>query len=236
MMKLLKLELTKNKISTYFFATFCIFIVGLGFTFLLAYMPQIESTGDVALFNNWNEFISLISIIFIASFSVLSAVMHTKFTVEEYTGKRALLLFSYPLSRSSILFTKCSLVFVFTVIAFAVCNVGTIVIFALISNIFGIMPELFNTSMVPDLLTISGISALLSASVGLISMRVGFWKKSLVATVVTSFLLIAPFSNMLSMFPQYSSIARLIGMAVMLVIGLFIFFGLLAKVNKMEAI
>lgn len=243
MIKLIKLELAKNKLNIYMWATLCIFVFGLGVCFLTAYIPQLEGTSaampssvDITMFSQWSNFISLISILFVAAFSVLSAVMHTKFTVEEYTGKRAILLFSYPLSRSKILFAKCSLVFLFTVIAMMISNIAAISIFAAISNTFGIMPELFNSSMIQDLLTTSGISALLAASVGLVAMRVGFWRKSLVATVVTSFLLIAPFSNILSLFPEYSFVARLIGMGILLVIGLLIFVELLSKVNKMEAL
>ncbi len=243
MLKLMKLELAKNKLSTYLWACLGIFIFGFGFCFLTAYIPQLEqldgampSSVDITMFGNWGNFISLISILFVAAFSVLSAVMHTKFTVEEYTGKRAVLLFSYPQSRSKILFAKCSLVFLFTVIGVMVCNLLAIGMFAAISNTFGIMPKLFTASSMPELLTTTGISALLAASVGLVSVRVGFWRKSMVATVVTSFLLIAPFGNILSLFPQYANTARLIGMGVTLIIGLIIFTGLLSKVHKMEAL
>ncbi len=67
-------------------------------------------------------------------------------------------------------------------------------------------------------------------------MRVGFWRKSLVATVVTSFLLIIPFGNMMSFIPENYLQIRLIGMVVLLVLGLVVFMELLSKVNKMEAL
>jgi len=124
MIKLIKLELEKNKISSYIVASFLILIFGFGVCFLTAYIPQIEQSQqmiqirggvslptDLSMFSQWNNFISLISIVFVAAFGVLSAIMHAKFTVEEYTGKRAILLFSYPIKRSKILFAKCSFVF-----------------------------------------------------------------------------------------------------------------------------
>ncbi len=90
--------------------------------------------------------------------------------------------------------------------------------------------------MWPNLLVTTGVSALLAASIGLIAMRIGFWRKSLVATVVTSFLLIIPFGNMMSFVPENSLQIRLIGMVVLLVLGLVVFMELLSKVNKMEAL
>ncbi len=243
MLKLIKPELIKNKLNTYLLASVCIFIFGLGFCFLFGFAPQLESQVDgvlppnikMSMFNDWNHFISLISILFTMSFGILSAVMHTKFTVEEYTGKRAVLLFSYPQSRRKILFAKCSLVFCFTTCFSFISNIIAIGIFAFFSNIFQILPEQFGASLLPTLLSVSGVCSLLAASVGLVAMRVGFWKKSLVATVVTSVLLVAPFSNLMSLFPQNSSSIRLIGMGVLLAIGLLVFIELMLKVNKMEA-
>jgi len=162
--------------------------------------------------------------------------MHAKFTVEEYTGKRAILLFSYPIKRSKILFAKCSFVFFFTAIAVSICNIVAISMFAFLSNTFHILPNLFTGEMWPNLLVTTGVSALLAASIGLIAMRIGFWRKSLVATVVTSFLLIIPFGNMMSFIPENSLQIRLIGMVVLLALGLAVFMELLSKVNKMEAL
>lgn len=243
MIKLLKLELQKNKLLPYTLATFAIFIFGLGFCFLTAFIPQLEglygtmpTVVDVAMFTQWDNFISLISIMFVAGFGILSAVMHTKFTVEEYTGKGAILLFSYPQSKSKILFVKCSLVFFFTFTGCLLSSVLAILIFALCANTFGIMPQPFSGSMVSELLSILGVSSFMAASIGLIAMRVGFWKKSMVATVVASVLLITPFSNALSLLPQYSDLIRILGMGILLLISLLLFLELFFKVNKMEAL
>lgn len=249
MIKLINLELERNKIRSYIVASFLILIFEFGFCFLIAYIPQIEQSQqmiqirggaslptDLSMFSQWNNFISLISILFVLAFGVLSAIMHAKFTVEEYTGKRAILLFSYPIKRSKILFAKCSFVFFFTAIAVAICNIVAISMFAFFSNAFHILPNMFTGEMWPNLLVTTGVSALLAASIGLIAMRVGFWRKSLVATVVTSFLLIIPFGNMMSFIPENSLQIRLIGMVVLLALGLAVFMELLSKVNKMEAL
>lgn len=243
MMKLIKLELERNKLITYIVASLSILICGVGFCFLIAYIPQLEQMRlggsmppEMLMINEWSSFIALISVIFVAAFGVLSAVMHAKFTVEEYTGKRAILLFSYPIKRSKVLFAKCSLVFFFTVIAAFICNIVAISIFVLCSNTFHILPNLFTSKMWLDLLMTIGISALLAGAIGLVAMRIGFWRKSLVVTVVASILLAAPFGNMVSLFPDHSLVIRLIGMMILLAIGFAVFAELLTKVNKMEAL
>lgn len=243
MLQLIKLELRKNKITTYLQASMWIFIVGLSFCFIFGFIPQIEdargellSPSEIALVTNWSNFSMLISIIFTMAFAILSAVMHTRFTVAEYVGKGAILLFSYPQSRSKILFAKCSLVFVFTLLAVLICTTLAILIFATASNLFGILPATFTLSMVPNLIFMSCVCGMLASSVGLIAMGVGFWKKSLIATVVTAIILLSPFGNIVALLPQYSLTIQLMGMLTMLIIGTFIFVRLFLNVNTMEAL
>lgn len=241
MRKLIRLELAKHKLTTYLQAVLWIFMVCLGLTFLFAFAPRIESVDgvvlkDMEMFQQWDGFISVISILFTMPFSILSAVMHTKFTVEEYTGKRASLLFSYPQSRGKILFAKCILVFCFTAASMFVCNAAAILIFGVCSNLFGILPEPFGLGLLPTVLSSSGVCCFLAASIGLIAMRVGFWKQSLVATIVTSVILIVPFSNALSFLPEYSGMIHLAGMAMLLILGLLIVAELMRSVNKMEVL
>lgn len=247
MMKLIKLELERNKLKPYIMASLLLLAFGFGFCFLTAYMPQLEPSQlsqytdgtistDISIFTEWKGFISLISLLFAASLGVLSAVMHAKFTVEEYTGKRAILLFSYPIKRSNILFAKCSLVFLFTVIAVTICNIAAIGTFALFSNVFHIMPLKFTFETLGTLFITTAVSALLSAGIGLVAMRIGFWRKSLIVTIITSFLLIIPLSNLMSFSPENSLLINLIGMGILLLLGLMLFLELLSKVNKMEAL
>lgn len=78
--------------------------------------------------------------------------------------------------------------------------------------------------------------SLLAVAVGLIAMRIGFWRKSLVATVVAAIILITPFGNVVSLSSQHSFSIYLIGVVVILILGLLIFIEISSKVNKMEAV
>lgn len=243
MIKLIRLELLRNKISTYLISSIIIAIVVLGFCFLFGYGPQIEASKGVLssdtafeIFMTWKGCMPLIGTISLFSFAVMSAVMNGKFTVEEYAGKKAILLFSYPVKRSQILFAKCSLVFSFTCIAMFTCNIVVVSLFAAISNVVGILPEIFTASEFLYLLKTTAVLSLLAASVGLVAMRIGFIKKSLSWTIVSAFILVGPFGNLFSLFSDSTFTVMLIGMAILLVIGLIVFLELLSKVNKMEAL
>lgn len=243
MLKLIGLELRRNKISTYIISSIIITFVVFGFCFLFSYGPQIEASrgvnsnaADFEIFMTWKGCISLIGAISLLCFAVMSAIMHTKFTIQEYTGKKAILLFSYPVKRGQILFAKCSLVFSFTFLAMFLCNMAVISLFGAISNIVGILPETFTNVEFLYLIKISVMLSLFSSSVGIVVMRIGFIKKSLSWTIVSSIILVAPCSNVFSLFPKYSFSIVFIQMVVLLVIGLIVFFELLSKINRMEVV
>lgn len=244
MIKLIGLELRRNKISTYLSSSITIAIVVLGLCFLFGYGPQIEASRGVLPSNNtafeifmtWKVCIPLIGTIFLVSFAVMSAIMNAKFTVEEYAGRKSILLFSYPVKRSRILFAKCILVFSFTCIAMFSCNIAVVCLFGAISNAVRILPETFTTSEFLYLLKTTAVLSLFAASVGLVAMRIGFIKKSLSWTIISAIILVGPCGNLFPLFPDRTFTIMLIGMAILLVIGLIVFLELLSKVNKMEAV
>lgn len=67
--------------------------------------------------------------------------MNTKFIVEEYTGRKNLLLFTYPQKRSQILLAKFTLTFVFTFAALMLSNVAALLLIGLIGNMTGLVRE-----------------------------------------------------------------------------------------------
>jgi len=169
-------------------------------------------------------------------FGILSSVMYAKFVVSEYMGKGLLLLFSYPIKRSHILFAKCSLVFCFTVVMMIVCNMITLSGFGLISNIFHFIKLPFNLSVIVHLMKTTLILALLSASIGTVAMRIGFWKKSVPVTIVTAVIIASPCSNLVSFALDQSGSVMISVMLILLTIGIAAFIGIARKVNQMEAV
>lgn len=69
MKKLIKLELKKNNIRTYVIASFIITITMLGFLYLFAYVPMLESNDtDMAIFSGYNNLIPLFGVLNMAAF------------------------------------------------------------------------------------------------------------------------------------------------------------------------
>ncbi|MBU5675245.1 ABC transporter permease [Alkaliphilus sp. MSJ-5] len=243
MLKLIRLELRRNKLTGYKVASGCIFLGILALCFLFAFMPAIvESQGDIlsakelAMFSGWNNLIAMMSTISMTSFAVLSTVMHARFIVTEYTGKRAILLFSYPIKRSRILWAKCSLVFWFTTGMMFLCNLAAITLFGICSNLFQILSEPFTITTFTYLLTTTLILSLLSGAIGLIALRIGFWKKSVPITIVSAVILASPCSQLFSFFLDSSITVMLATMLLLLTIGFVIFLGLTRMVNRMEVL
>lgn len=241
MFRLMKLEWRKNRIKPYVLSGMAILLFCFLFCFLIIYIPQIEisqnipTPTDMTMFMQWEGFMMLMSTLLFGSFAVLSAVMHARYTVEEYTGKHAILLFSYPVNRGKLLFAKCGFIFCFTVGFTFVGNLIVQSAFGLLSNTFSFLPTAFDLTAFQYLVKISLIYAVLSASVGLMALWVGFWRKSLVVTIVTAVLFISPFSNIASLFPTSSVTMLLIGVAILLLLGLLAFARVLSRVNRMEA-
>ncbi|EFG89224.1 hypothetical protein CLCAR_1100 [Clostridium carboxidivorans P7] len=97
MIKLISLEMHKFKIKTYVLASVVSCIVLLGFTYLISVISRVEKDPLFQSYSNIFKFIGIMSMII---FTVLSAVMYSRLVIEDYVGKKLVLLFSYPVSRS----------------------------------------------------------------------------------------------------------------------------------------
>lgn len=243
MLKLIRLELQRTKLTNYLIAASCILLSTIAFSFLFAFMPAIaKSHGDIlpptelAMFSGWTNLITMLSTISMVFFAFLGAIMYAHFVVAEYTGKRAILLFSYPVKRSRILWAKCNLVFWFTASAMLLSNVVAITLFGLSSNLLHIIDEPFTSTLFIYLLTTSLILCLLSSAISLIALRIGFWKKSITLTLVSVLILANPCSNLFAATLGNSTFIMLATMVFLLMISFILFLSLTKSVNHMEVL
>lgn len=243
MLKLIQLELRRNRLSAYWIAALSITLTLVGMGLLFLFLPLImETTGEYVpysekmMMGSWNGMIPLLSTLAMVAFSILSAAMHARYVISDYSGKRLLLLFSYPLPRKKILWAKCCLVFVFTVVMLIICNLAATCLLGLLSNIFHIIPETFGPDQILHLLLSSLVLSLLAGAVGMIAMRIGFWKKSVTVAIVSSVVLCCPFSNLFAASAGGGIPLMTAVMIVLLAASLVVFCSLLQKVNRMEAL
>lgn len=230
----MRLELKRNKISTYVISSLAFTVVMLGFLYLMAYAPQLEPNDQdlKQLFMNYRNIILLISVLNMAVFCILSAVMYSKFIIEEYAGKRAILLFSYPISRKKTFAAKIAVVSLFTIIAMILSNLIIFTIFGVTEGTFPLMAKtniIFATQVIKTTL----IMAILAAGLGIVATGIGFIQKSVPATIISAVLLCSLVSNLV-LGNLTSDIPSIVFTAIAIIAGLVITNILASKVNHME--
>lgn len=245
MFKLIKLELHKNNLKPYFIATLFIALFMLGFIYLTAFIPVIEADSisavvEIDIFSKYISIFTLISVVAMALFSILSTTMYSKFIIDDYLTKKSYLLFCYPIKRRSIFCAKYILVSVFNILFCILSLLIVYGIFILTEFIFHIVPDTLNISDLFGIIKNIIIIAFISNSVGIVSMRVGFWRKSSIVAVVTSFIISTVFCNIVSNIFLSNKIADnsflVITMVCLIIISILILFTLSNRINKMEVL
>ena len=90
-----KLEIKRNNLKPYITAVVIMFFVIIGMLYLFAAIPKMDPTeSDLDMFKSYDSITTLTCLLDMVCFAILSSVMYAKFVVEDYAGKRALLLFS----------------------------------------------------------------------------------------------------------------------------------------------
>jgi hypothetical protein len=209
----------------------------LGFIYLFAYAPHIDPDPDLQIFANYNSIISLFSMLSMAVFATLSSIMYTRFVIDDYKEKRAILLFSYPIRRDKILFAKLTVVFLFTMTMMIICNLLAFGIFSVSESISPLVDGMLSVQTLLRTLKVTVIMAVTAAEIGITATGIGFLRKSVPATIVSAVLLSSLFCNI--MFNSTSDINKsdmtsVIFMSITVITGLAVAFVLMKKVNHME--
>lgn len=206
----------------------------LGFLYLFAYAPMLEPNDkDMAIFSGYNNLIPLFGVMNMAVFCVLSAVMYSKFIIEDYSGKRPILLFSYPVSRKKIVLAKLSVVCGFTIIAMVISNLIIFLIFCITENFIHLVIGDFTFSIMVQAVETTLVMAFIAASIGVVAVGIGFIKKSVPTTIVSAVLIASLICNIV-VNTTSSRITMYMFAAVMILIGTIFGVFLIKKVNIME--
>jgi uncharacterized protein ycbO len=234
MKTLIRLELKKNKLNTYIMGGIIITIIMLGFLFLFAYAPLIEPNDkDMEIFSGYNNLIPLFGVFSMAVFCVMSSVMYSKFVIEDYSGKRTILLFSYPVSRKKIILSKLGVVSGFSVISMIACNLIVFLTFGIIENFIHLVGKDFTLSIMLKVVENTLIMSLIAASIGIVAVGIGFIKKSIPTTIVSAVLIASLMCNIV-INASLSRVTMYVLTTVMIFIGTVFSIFLIKKVNVME--
>lgn len=230
MTKLIKLELERINLRPYLMSSAIFCIVQLVFTYFIAYVAQVEQEVQFMNYRNIFLFTGAISALL---FGILSATMYARLIIDEYSGKRLALLFSYPVGRKKIFIAKILIVLLFVMLSMFICTMLPIGIFALTETFSPIVSDIITN----DILITAFLSMLVSlvavSAIGLLSMRIGFIKKSIPTTLISAFILSGIYGNV-GISSAGNSAISLIIVGVSLLVVLAILFTLSGKINQME--
>ncbi len=236
MIHLMKLEIQKNKIRSYMYAIIIITITMIGFIYLFAYAPQIEPNDpDMLIFAGYDNVIQLYGVVNMAVFCVFSCVIYSQFIIEAYKGKQLILLFSYPVNRKKVFFSKISIVLLFISLAMIICNIIVFSIFSITESIIPIIADTFSIAVMLHALKTTFIMVISAASLSVIATGIGFYTKSVPSTIIAGVILSSLFCNIV-----FNSLANemilLIFMMIALLAGTVVTILLMNKVNKLEVL
>lgn len=234
MIKLLKLELKKQNIRTYIISSIIVSIVMLGFLFLFAYAPQIDSNDkDLSFFAGYKNIISLFSMFNMFVFAVLGSVMYSKFIVEDYMDNKLILLFSYPIPRKKVLLSKIMLIGGFVILAMILSLLFNFVTFISLDYFLKWMNDSFSMAFFVELIEKSILMTIFAFCVSFFACALGFIKKSVPTTIVSAMILGSMLSN--SGVSNNKSLIYIFAIILIcLTVGSFVY--LLNKVQKMEVL
>lgn len=185
LLKLISLEIRKNKLSSLFKAAAIVNLAILAFMLMVLFLDQTES--DPAFISYPDVFEGLF--VFVkAAYIIFASVIISKLVIDEYKNNTITLLFMYPISRKSLMTAKIIIVFVFTFLAIIVSDIiiGGIVLG--INSFVEIIPGELTLPMITSELIKLGANAFYAAGIALIPLYFGMKKKSVPATIVSSVL------------------------------------------------
>ncbi len=200
-MNLYKLEGMKIRISTYLRAVAAIFASLLALGILCLFLGTDDLEGD-QFFTTWNGLHALQSALTVGCFGVFAAVFAARVIVEEYCGKKAAILFTYPVSRGKILGVKSRMVAGATMAAAFASNVLSMGIMVLTAHVFGITPQGGGGHFAATVPLTSILAGVLAAEIGMIATAVGWKKRSATVTIVGSVIMVCFVPNLIASRPE----------------------------------
>lgn len=234
MNKLTRLELKRNSLKPYHIAVSIITVVILSFLYLLAAIPRMDAAdADAEMFMSYDFIIGLDNIVSMAVFSIMSAAMASKFIVEEYAGKRAIMLFSYPVDRKKIIDTKIITVFSYTVISMLLCNGVSLTIFWVTESLFPLCSDTIDIGLILNCITSMLCYSLSAGLLGIISLWFGFRKKSAIVTIISACIVVSVLCQVIAM-TLFTRFVLIIILAVIFLTAMLAWTSLRYQVKNME--
>lgn len=192
MLKLITLEIRKNKLSGMLKAFAIANLAILAFMILVIFIDNSEGSGD---FNTYAEMFEGVYVFVKGTFIIFASVLLSKLVIEEYKSNTITVLFMYPIPRKKLMAAKILIVFLFTLISIFVSDILLDAILLGINSFVGVVHGELTQAFIVSEVTKIGLDALYAAGIGLIPLFFGMRKKSVPATIVSGVLVVSLISS-----------------------------------------
>lgn len=185
MLKLISLEIRKNKLKSLLTGAAIVNFAILGFMILVLFVEQSESEPS---FTSYADLFEGVFVFVKAAYIIFASVIISKLVIDEYKNNTITLLFMYPISRKKLMTAKIVIVFVFTFIGIIVSDIMVGAILLVFNSYAELIPGEITSSMITSELIKLGANAFYAAGIALIPLYFGMKKKSVPATIVSAVL------------------------------------------------
>ena len=235
-MKLLRLEWKKINPAPYLGTALGLLALGIFIALLFCFLPESErGAADREFTSGWRSLILLVSCVTLFSYAMLGAVLSSKVILDEFLGKKRLLVFSWPVSRRQLFAAKTALIFLFTAAGTFLSNLLSVSTALFFSTMFHGLPEAFLPADLGYLFLVSFSIALLASCICLVAVWFGFRKKSATTVIISALILTAPMTNFASA-GMYGWMSLAVLAAVMGALYFIVYRSLSRKVSLMEVL
>ncbi|MHA6529435.1 ABC transporter permease [Paenibacillus sp. BAC0078] len=185
LLKLIQLEIRKNKLLGMHKAVAIVILCILAIVTLVIFIDRSENGGE---FNTFPKILELLYVSVKASFIIFASVLLGKLIIDEYKNNTITVLFMYPIPRKKLMTAKILIVVLFTIISVLLSDIVIAAVLASINSFVHFVPGQLQLSMIPSQLVRIGTDAIYAAGIALIPLYFGMRKKSVSATIVASVL------------------------------------------------
>ena len=231
--KLIYLEIKKYQLKTYFLAIGIISLVILIFLYTFALIAYAGGEVDVIEFSTYENIWTLINALQTVAYAVLISVMFSTFIIKEYAGKLNLLLFTYPVDKSTLLKAKVLLVAFSGIGGMLLGSALIFLIFFITERIFPLVPDTFSFGNIIKIWSELLLCSVYALCVGIVATKIGFIKMSVQTTIVSAIIIASCSANVISTM-SYTNFPFLFLWGIMAIISIISYCNIVHKTIRMD--
>ena len=232
-LKLIHLETKKYQLKTYFLAIGIISLVILGFLYTFALIAYAGGEVDAIEFSTYENIWTLINALQTVAYAVLISVMFSTFIIKEYAGKLNLLLFTYPVDKSTLLKAKVLLVAFSGIGGMLLGSALIFLIFFISERIFPLVPDTFSFGNIIKIWIELLLCSVYALCVGIVATKIGFIKMSVQTTIVSAIIIASCSANVISTM-SYTNFPFLFLWGIMAIISIISYCNIVHKTIRMD--